>query len=356
MPLRKKESIYNINKDELKSWMKVQDLSLAKLDRIWAYLYRDKLSSFDEMEELGPKIQEALKKYYYMDPMKIVEEYQAEDGTIKFLFQLDDGNMVETVLMKHKYGRTVCVSSQLGCNMGCKFCASGQLKKLRNLTTAEILVQVIQAGRRLEELSKQEGKKEEISHIVVMGIGEPFDNYENILAFLATAMDDKGMAIAPRKITVSTCGLVPRIRDFANANTKAKLAISLHGASDEVRNELMPINRKYDLASLYEAMRFYIDQTKQRISLEYIMIEGLTDRKEDAQALVQSLKPFGKKVMVNLIPYNQVEGLSYKTSSSENIDLFYRSLTSKGIFTFRRREHGGEVDAACGQLRSRQLK
>lgn len=293
--------------------------------------------------------------------LMLMQVEEAGDGTKKYLFQLEDGNMIETALMRHNFGNTVCVTSQVGCNMGCAFCASGQLKKVRDLTCKEMVAQVEAVAEEIAqegaETEQEEGHTSRyITHIVLMGIGEPLDNLTNVQPFLETMMDQQSYNIAPRKITLSTCGLVPGIKRLADSGLKNKLAISLHGATDEVRNQLMPINRKYPLDELFEAVDYYIDKTNSRVALEYIMIDGLTDTLEQAQSLVNRIGKYRKKIMVNLIPYNAVDGVHFKRSSKENIQAFFEYLIRRKIFTFRREEKGSDVKAACGQLRSRQLQ
>ncbi len=285
---------------------------------------------------------------------------EADDGTKKFLFRLEDGNMIETALMRHNFGNTICVTSQVGCNMGCAFCASGQLKKVRDLRKDEMVAQVDTVSAMLDSLAADrpdEGKDEQahITHIVLMGIGEPLDNYVEVKAFLETMMNQKSYNIAPRKITLSTCGIVPGIKALADSGLKNKLAVSLHGATDEVRDQLMPINRKYPMDVLFEALDYYIERTNARVSIEYIMIDGLTDTFEQAQALVDRVSKYKKKVMVNLIPYNAVDGVLFKRSSKDSIQRFFEYLIQAQIFCFRREEKGSQVKAACGQLRSQQL-
>lgn len=286
---------------------------------------------------------------------------EADDGTKKFLFQLQDGNMIETALMRHNFGNTVCVTSQVGCNMGCVFCASGQLKKVRDLSSQEMVAQVEEVSSLLLQQEASCGGLKEgqenlgVTHIVLMGIGEPLDNFANVKEFLELMMDQKGYNIAPRKITLSTCGIAPKIRELANSGLKSKLAISLHGATDAVRSQLMPINRKYPLEDLMAAIDYYMERTNSRVALEYIMIDGLTDPMDQAQALVDMMKKYGKKVMVNLIPYNTVDGVGFKRSSKEATQDFFEFLLENKIFSFRREEKGSQVKAACGQLRSRIL-
>ena len=384
-----KASIYAFTKKELEDWLVRESFKRGNADPLWEGLYRKRISCFHEMEGLPKGLAEKLEEEFQFPRFELVDLLESEDGTVKFLFRLKDGNMIETVLMRHRFGSSVCVTSQVGCNMGCAFCASGQLKKLRNLTVDEMVGQVVYVQRWLDredrkllglsnsedrqasfapdwlEENAEEGGAEtlatpsneasQLTHIVVMGIGEPFDNYDTILSFLDIVMDVKGLCFAPRKITVSTSGLAPRIRDFARTGHKVKLAISLHASNDEVRSELMPVNRVYPLAVLFDALDFYIRERGQRVSLEYIMIKGKTDSLENAEELIDLVSDFGDKVMVNLIPYNPVDRSSFERSDPDQIERFFDRLMKAGIFTFRRLERGGDVNAACGQLRSRQL-
>ena len=259
----------------------------------------------------------------------------------KFLFRLLDDEKIEAVLMEHNYGLSVCVSSQVGCNMGCKFCESGRLKKVRNLDAYEIVEQI---------LLIQNYIKKKVNSVVIMGIGEPFDNYDNIIKFIKIINDAKGLAIGARHITVSTCGLIPKIYEFSNLDLQVNLAISLHGATDEVRNKIMPVNKVYNIDKLIIAIRDYIAKTNRRVTIEYVMLNMVNDRKSDALALIRLLK--GMNVYVNLIPYNETENIGFSKSSKERIDQFYNCLKSEGLNVTVRREFGGNIKAACGQLRS----
>ena len=259
----------------------------------------------------------------------------------KFLFRLLDGEKIEAVLMEHNYGLSVCVSSQVGCNMGCKFCESGRLKKVRNLDAYEIVEQI---------LLIQNYIKQKVNSVVIMGIGEPFDNYDNIIKFIKIINDAKGLAIGARHITVSTCGLIPKIYEFSNLDLQVNLAISLHGATDEVRNKIMPVNKVYNIDKLIIAIRDYIAKTNRRVTIEYVMLNMVNDRKSDALALIRLLK--GINVYVNLIPYNETENIGFSKSSKERIDQFYNCLKSEDLNVTVRREFGGNIKAACGQLRS----
>lgn len=269
----------------------------------------------------------------------------SSDGTEKYLFRLDDGNLIESVFMPHPYGNSVCVSTQAGCNMGCAFCASGLLKKVRDLSAEEMLAQV--------ETIRSAGKKE-ITHIVVMGTGEPFDNYENVVLFCDRISDPKRteQAPAPRHITVSTCGIVPGIYDFIHTEKRYNLAISLHAPNDTIRNAIMPVNRKYPMADLLQAAETYCRETKRRVTFEYLLLKDRNDKTEHAEMLAALLLSYPNLLpYVNLIPFNPVSEMPFSGSPKEQALLFYDALMKSGIKATLRKERGGDIDAACGQLR-----
>ena len=294
-----------------------------------------------------------LEENFIINPLKQLVVQEASDGTVKYLFELPDHLMIETVLMRQEYGLSVCVTTQVGCNIGCTFCASGLLKKQRDLTAGEIVAQIMLVQHYFDERAEDE----RVSHVVVMGIGEPFDNYDNVMNFLHVINDDKGMAIGARHITVSTSGLVPKIRKFAENGLQVNLAISLHAPNNEVRSSIMRINRSFPIEKLMAAVDFYIEQTNRRVTFEYIMLSGVNDRPEHAQELADLMKDKKKLVYVNLIPYNPVsEHDQYSRSSKADVLRFYDVLKKNGINCVVRKEHGTDIDAACGQLRSKQMK
>lgn len=309
-----------------------------KATQVFEWLYVHKNWNIFEFSNIKKRVLDKMDADFTLDfiKMEIVEE-----GNLvkKFLFRLQDGEKIEAVLMEHDYGLSVCVSSQVGCNMGCRFCESGRLKKVRNLETYEIVEQILL-------IEKYIGKR--ISSVVLMGIGEPFDNYDNIIDFIRIINDAKGLAIGARHITVSTCGLVPKIVEFSNLDLQVNLALSLHGATDEVRNKIMPINKAYNLESVMMAISDYIKKTNRRVTIEYVMLDNINDREIDAINLSKLLK--GMNVYVNLIPYNETNNIDYK--KSKRINEFFQSLKNKGINVTIRREFGGTIKAACGQLRS----
>lgn len=309
-----------------------------KATQVFEWLYVHKNWNIFEFSNIKKSVLDKMDADFTLDfiKMEIVEE-----GNLvkKFLFRLQDGEKIEAVLMEHDYGLSVCVSSQVGCNMGCRFCESGRLKKVRNLETYEIVEQILL-------IEKYIGKR--ISSVVLMGIGEPFDNYDNIIDFIRIINDAKGLAIGARHITVSTCGLVPKIVEFSDLDLQVNLALSLHGATDEVRNKIMPINKVYNLESVMKAISDYIKKTNRRVTIEYVMLDNINDREIDAINLSKLLK--GMNVYVNLIPYNETNNIDYK--KSKRINEFFQSLKNKGINVTIRREFGGTIKAACGQLRS----
>ena len=311
-----------------------------KATQVFEWLYIHNTYNIDDFSNIKKEIKEKLKKDFNTDFIKL-ELVLEEEDTKKFLFRLLDGEKIEAVLMKHNYGLSVCVSSQVGCNMGCRFCESGRLKKVRNLETYEIVEQILL-------IQKYINKK--INSVVLMGIGEPFDNYDNIIKFIKIINDAKGLAIGARHITVSTCGLVPKIKEFSELDLQVNLAISLHAATNEVRNKIMPVNKVYSIEAIIDVLREYIAKTNRRVTIEYVMLNMVNDRKEDAINLVNLLR--GMNVYVNLIPYNETKNIGFKKSNKEKINEFYNILNSKGINVTVRREFGSNIKAACGQLRS----
>lgn len=317
-----------------------------RAQQLFTWIYKKRVFAFDEMTDISVDFRNYLKEHYVIQLPTLYVKQKSIDGTIKILVELADKNRVETVLMKYDYGNSVCVTTQVGCNMGCSFCASGLLKKKRDLTTGEII------GQMLLMESLMEGER--ISHIVVMGIGEPFDNYTNLLKFLSLANDPKAFEIGARHITVSTCGIAPKIRAFADEDLAINLAISLHAPNDTVRAQIMPINKAYPLNELLSAVRYYEETTGKRVTFEYIMISGVNDELEHAQELAQLVKGF--KSYVNLIPYNEVMENPFKRPTPERIKRFQDTLVRLGVNVTVRKEFGHDIDAACGQLRAKDAK
>ena len=336
-----KENIYGKTREELAAYFSALAASPAKADFLFRALYQgDFETAFGISESLKNKLKE---DFSFFLPQVI--ERREDDTACKLLLLLEDGNAVETVRMKEPYGNAVCVSTQVGCNMGCVFCESGRQKKVRDLTAAEITAQVL-----LAEIDANEP----IDSVTLMGIGEPFDNFDAVMTFTKIVTDDFGLCVAPRRVTVSTAGLVPQIDRFCESGTKCNLAVSLHAPNDDLRRELMPVARKYPLSELIPAVRRFAEKHNRRVTMEYILLKGVNDSPEQAGELAELLR--GIKCYVNLIPYNETEHLSFYASDRERIMAFYDVLKKNGISVTMRRKMGGDLDAACGQLRSRRLR
>lgn len=341
-------NIYDLSKEELENYFESIGDKKFRAVQILEWLYRKKVTSFDEMTNLSKKAIEVLRENFIIEGLNLKTKYVSSDGTIKFLFSLNDGNLIETVLMRHNYGNSVCVTSQVGCNMGCSFCASGELGKVRNLTLAEMALQVLYVDNFLSE------QNERVSNIVVMGIGEPFDNYETLLKFLTIVNYPKGLEIGARHIMVSTCGIVPKIYEFAEFPLQINLAVSLHAPTNELRSKMMKINKVYKIEELMEALKYYLDKTNRRITFEYILIKGVNDSDKDAFDLIKLVRNIN--CYVNLIPYNEVITNPYKATSHERCEEFFEILRKNGVNATLRMEHGNDVAAACGQLRAQAIK
>lgn len=318
--------------------------------QLFKWIYEKRVESFDLMSDVSKDFREVLKNEFTLELPTIFKKQVSEDGTIKLLLKMEDDSLVETVLMRYNYGNVVCVSSQVGCNMGCSFCASGFLKKKRDLKVSEMVGEVLI----IDKLLKEENEKERVTHIVVMGTGEPFDNYTNVLDFVRILNHPYGFAIGARHITVSTCGIPDKIRDYAHENLQINLAISLHAPNDEIRNKIMPISLKYPLNELMDAVKYYEKEAGRRVTFEYILLNGINDSKENALELSNLIK--GTLAYVNIIPYNEIKELKYKRSTEENIHIFHDTLMKNGINATIRREFGKDIDAACGQLRAKNEK
>lgn len=332
--------------------MNLRDLSLEEIEeemlklgekkfrakQIFAWLFRG-VDSFDEMTDLSKELIQKLKEAYNIKCLKVGRFQKSKDGTIKYLMELNDGNAVESVLMKYNYGNTACLSNQIGCKMGCNFCASAKIGFVRNLTPGEIISQII-------EIEKHSGEK--ISNVVFMGIGEPLDNYDNVIKAIRLINDPKGLNIGARHISISTCGLVPNIIRLADENIQCNLCISLHSSKDDVRTSMMPVNKTYCISEVMDACKKYIEKTNRRITFEYALVDGVNDSKEDALHLAKLLR--GMLCHVNLIPVNKIKDGIYEKSSTEKILAFRDLLNDKGIVATVRRELGSDIDAACGQL------
>ena len=336
------KNIFSITKQELENYFINLDGKKFRATQIYEFLYKKRIFNIDNMNNISKNIKETLIKDFDFSFIKL--KLKQEDKDVKkYLFELTDGNYIESVLTYHDYGISICVSSQVGCNMGCAFCESGRLKKVRNLETYEIVEQI---------LLIEDDIKERISHVVVMGIGEPFDNYDNIMNFIKIINDPKGIDIGARHITISTCGIVPKIKQFAKDFNQANLAISLHAPNDKIRNQIMPISKAYPLKELLSSVKEYINITNRRVTFEYIMLENINDSIDCAKELSTLLK--NMNCYVNLIPYNETENIQFKRTKKMQILAFYDILKKNGINVTIRKEFGSKVDAACGQLRADQ--
>lgn len=346
-------SIYGMTKQQLTDWFLDNNEKKFRATQVWEWLYEKRVQSFEEMTNLSKGLIDKLTANFVINPLNQMVVQESNDGTVKYLFELPDKNMIETVLMRQEYGMSVCVTTQVGCNIGCTFCASGLLKKQRDLTAGEIVAQIMMVQHYFDE--RQQGER--VSHVVVMGIGEPFDNYDNVMDFLHIINDAKGLAIGARHITVSTSGLAPKIREFAENGLQVNLAISLHAPNNDVRTSIMRINRSFPIEKLFDAIEYYVEKTNRRITFEYIMLNNVNDRPHHAKELAELLKDMKKLAYVNLIPYNPVsEHDQYSRSSKEDVLRFYDVLKKNGVNCVIRKEHGTDIDAACGQLRSKQMK
>ncbi|MDF2536055.1 MAG: rRNA ((2503)-C(2))-methyltransferase RlmN [Bacillales bacterium] len=341
-----KTSIYSMQLDELKEWLKAESEPAFRAAQIFEWLYSKRVTAFEEMTNLSLSLREKLEKSFTITTLKTKIQQSSTDGTIKFLFELYDGYSIETVLMKHEYGYSVCVTTQVGCRIGCTFCASSLGGLIRHLEAGEIVAQVLKVQKILDE------SEERVSSVVVMGIGEPFDNYEQVISFIKIINHEKGINIGARHITVSTSGIVPKIYEFANENWQVNFAISLHATTDELRTKLMPINRAYPLVELMKAVKYYNEKTGRRVTFEFGLINGENDSVEEAERLAKLIKHLN--CHVNLIPINYVLERDKKRTSREQIFLFEKTLKARGINVTIRREQGHDIDAACGQLRAKE--
>ncbi len=346
MPNFEKPSIYSLQLNELKDWLADHEQQGFRAKQIFDWLYIKRITSFDDMSNLSKELRQLLEDNFSITTLKTVVKQESKDGTIKFLYELQDGYTIETVLMRHDYGNSVCVTTQVGCRIGCTFCAStlGGLK--RNLEAGEIVAQVLNVQQALDLTG------ERVSHVVIMGIGEPFENYDEMMDFLKIINHDDGLNIGARHITVSTSGIIPRIYDFADEELQINFALSLHGPNNDIRSRLMPINRAYDLDKLMEAIEYYTAKTGRRITFEYGLFGGVNDQVPHARELAQLIKHLN--CHVNLIPVNHVPERDYVRTPKEDIFKFEKELKRNGINATIRREHGSDIDAACGQLRAKE--
>ena len=340
-----KDNIKNYNLEELQKIVEELGEKKYRAEQIFNWIYKENVTSFDQMVNLPISLREKLKEKYDLHIFEIITKQESKDGTKKYLFDVLDGNAIETVLMEYKHGYTICVSSQIGCKMGCKFCASTGVKFARSLEAGEIVEQ-------LQAVERDNGIK--ISNVVFMGIGEPLDNFDNVLKAVALINNQKGINIGARHISISTSGIVPKIYELSDKNLQCTLSISLHSASNEKRSEMMPINKVYNIEELMKACKYYIEKTNRRISFEYALAKENNDNLDDAKELVKLLK--GMLCHVNLIPINKIDNGKFNKSTNENIMKFRDYLNSHGIVATIRRELGSDIDAACGQLRKKEVK
>ncbi|MEK5380233.1 23S rRNA (adenine(2503)-C(2))-methyltransferase RlmN [Niallia sp. FSL W8-0635] len=341
-------SIYSMELQALKDWLTEHNEKAFRADQIFEWLYKQRVTSFEDMTNLSKNLRLMLQENFTITTLNTLIQQTSNDGTIKFLFELHDGYSIETVLMRHDYGNSVCVTTQVGCRIGCTFCAStlGGLK--RNLEAGEIVAQVVKVQQALDELG------ERVSSVVIMGIGEPFDNFTSMLSFLKIINHEQALNIGARHITVSTSGIIPKIYEFADQNMQINFAVSLHAPNTELRSRLMPINRAYKLPDLIEAIRYYVDKTGRRVSFEYGLFGNVNDQVEHAEELAELVK--GIKCHVNLIPVNYVPERDYVRTPKDQIFLFEKTLKNRGVNVTIRREQGSDIDAACGQLRAKERK
>lgn len=334
-------NIYNLTRDEMEEYFLAHGSKKFHADQLFSWFYEKRISSVSDITNIKKELLDQISLDFSFSKLKLVQVEKDVD-VCKYLFELNDGEHIEAVLMMHDYGNSVCISSQVGCNMGCKFCESGRRKKVRNLETWEMVTQLLMIE---EEL------KNRVSHVVVMGIGEPFDNYDNLLKFFSIINHPKGLAIGARHITVSTCGIVPKILEFSNFPLQINLAISLHAPNDKLRNEIMPINKAYPLKELISALDIYLKRTNRRITFEYILLAGVNDSEECALELAKLVGHLN--CYINLIPYNETNNLQFKRSNTVQIMKFYDILKKNRLNVTIRREFGSKISAACGQLRSK---
>ncbi len=337
------KNIFNETYESLENYFISLNEKKYRATQLYDFLYKKRIYNLNNMNNISKTTKEKLLKDFDFSFIKIVKK-QEDNDVKKYLFKLKDDSLIESVLMYHNYGISLCVSSQVGCNMGCAFCESGRLKKVRNLETYEIVEQLLLIEQDLNI---------RITHIVIMGIGEPFDNYDNVMNFIKIITSPKGIDMGKRHITVSTCGLIPGIKKFMQDFSQVNLAISLHAPNDTIRNKIMPISKVYKLNELISTIKEYIKVTNRRVTFEYIMLENINDSQDCAKELSNLLK--GINCYVNLIPYNETENIGFKRTKKMQILAFYDILKKNGINVTIRREFGGNVDAACGQLRAKSI-
>ena len=334
-------NIYGLTIEEMEEYFLSLGSKAFHAKQLFSWLYEKRIEDYKDVTDIKKELVEVISKDYSIERLKIVD-IQEDVDVNKYLFELSDGEHIEAVLMRHDYGNSICISSQVGCNMGCKFCESGRRKKVRNLEVHEMVLQILMIEKELGE---------RISHVVVMGIGEPFDNYDNLIKFLKIINHPKGLAIGARHITVSTCGIVPKIKEFSELDLQFNLAISFHFPNDELRSKIMPINRAYPLDVLMPALKEYVEKTNRRLTFEYILLKDINDTEECALQLAKLVR--GLNCYINLIPYNETNNIEFKRSNTIQIMKFYDILKKNKVNVTIRKEFGSKISAACGQLRSK---
>jgi len=334
-------SIYSLTIEEMEEFFISNNSKKFHADQLFSWIYEKRIESYEEVTNIKKDILDIIGKEFSIERLNIVNIEEDKD-VCKYLFELSDKEHIEAVLMRHDYGNSICISSQVGCNMGCKFCESGRRKRVRNLDTSEMVLQILMIEKLL---------KERISHVVVMGIGEPFDNYDNLIKFFKIINHPKGLAIGARHITVSTCGIVPKILEFSEFPLQINLAISLHAPNNEIRNKIMPINKKYPIEEIIEAIKIYLKRTNRRVTFEYILLKDINDSPSCARELALLVK--GINCYINLIPYNETNNIDFVRTNTIQIMKFYDILKRNNVNVTIRREFGSNISAACGQLRSK---
>ena len=340
-----RESITSLTLPQLTQALQAAGQPAYRAKQVYGWLHQHQAVCFAQMSNLPKALQAQLEEHYCIDSVSVARKQVSQDGTVKYLFRLSDGNCVESVVMFYEYGATICLSTQVGCRMGCRFCASTQAGRVRNLCAGEICAQVYAAQRDMQQ---------RISHIVLMGIGEPLDNYDNVLAFLRIITSPEGLCIGMRNISLSTCGLVPGIDRLAQEHLQLTLSISLHAPNDALRSSMMPVNNRYPVSELLAACRRYQKTTGRRISFEYSMVKGVNDSERQADELAALIRGMGAHV--NLIPINPVDGSPYSATDARNVARFQKLLQARGVNATIRRRLGSDISAACGQLRREEMQ
>ena len=334
------KNIYSMTLKKLEEYFFNINEKKYKARQLYDWIYVKRVTNFDDMSNIKKEVLEKLKKDFYFDNLDIIKK-ESDIDVSKYLLKLSDGKTIEAVLMEHDYGNSLCISSEVGCNMNCSFCESGKIKKQRDVESGEMVSEIL-------KVENETGIR--ISHVVIMGIGEPFDNYQNIVNFIEIVNNPFGINLGSRHITVSTCGIVPKIYEFSEIPYQVNLAISLHASNDKLRTKLMPINKVYNLDKLMESIKYYLSKTNRRVTFEYIMLDRINDNSENAIELSKLLQ--GLNCYVNLIPYNETSTLEYKRSEKSRILKFYDILKKNNINVTIRREFGSKISAACGQLKT----